>query len=99
MSKESQEVKKGGGSKWTSDNWRVGKQEGAKEVDNTGVHGSCLPEEWKLQKIYKHLKIDTNSFLTWLVESVYPSTESLPCYITLSPKQAKSKSKVQRAVL
>ena len=96
MSKESQEAKKGGEVKWTSDSWRVRKQEGAKEVDNTGVYGSCMPAEWKLQSLYKDLKVDTNSFLTWLVESVYPSTESLPYYITLS---AKSKSKVQRAVL
>ena len=80
-------------------NWRSRKQEKAKTVDEPGVYGHCMPAEWKLQKMYKQLKIDTNKFTTWLVESVYPCNESLTCseslpqYITLSRKQAKGMSK------
>ena len=71
------------------ENWRSRKQEKSKTVDETGVYGESMPSEWKLQKLYKQLKIDNNNFITWLVESVYPFTEGLPSYITLSRKQAK----------
>ena len=69
--------------------WRVRKPEKAKGADETGVYGDCMPAEWKLQKMYKHLKVENNKLITWLVESTYPCSKSLPPYITLSRKQAK----------
>ena len=82
-----------------SGNWRFRKERKATREDVAGVYGDCMPAEWKLQRMYKQLKTDTNRFTTWLVESVYPCPEDLPCseslppYITLSPKQAKGMSK------
>ena len=98
VTKESGEGKESGGEKGSgevreiSDNWRFRKQE---KADETGVYGEAMPAEWKLQKLYKQLKINNNKFITWLVEKVYPCSESLPCsdslppYITLSPNQSK----------
>lgn len=107
-SKEIREAKESSsGSRETkeiSGNWRFRKERKVTREDVAGVYGDCMPAEWKLQKMYKHLKIDTNKFITWLVESVYPCTEglpyseSLPPYITLSPKQAKGMSQPDRAV-
>ena len=71
------------------ENWRSRKQETAKTADEASVYGECMPAEWVLKKLYKELKINNNNFITWLVESVYPCTEGLPPYITLSDKQAK----------
>lgn len=94
-SKESGEEKGSGETKETLGSWRLRKRERTKAMDETGVHGDCIPAEWKLQKMYKQLKIDNNMFTTWLVESVYPCgrslscSESLPPCITLSRKQAK----------
>lgn len=79
-----------------SGSWRVRKQEKAKGVDETEVYGDCMPAEWKLQKMYKQLKVDTNRFTTWLVESVYPCGQDLPPYITLSRMQVKGMSKPDR---
>ena len=71
------------------ENWRSRKPEEAKKVDEASVYGECMPSEWELGKLYKHMKIDNNNFITWLVESVYPCTDELPPYISLSRKQAK----------
>ena len=74
------------------------------EEDVTANYGYCIPAEWKLQKMYKQLKVDNNKFTTWLVESIYPCSEGLPCngdlppYITLSPKKSKGMSNPDRAV-
>lgn len=103
-SKESGEEKGSGETKETLGSWRLRKRERAKAMDETGVHGDCIPAEWKLQKMYKQLKIDNNKFTTWLVESVYPCGRSLSCIetlppcITLSRKQAKGMSKPDWAV-
>ena len=83
------ETKTCGEMKAKFENWRSRKQEKAKTVDEASVYGEIMPSEWMLQKLYKQLKINNNNFITWLVESVYPSTEGLPSYITLSRKQAK----------
>ena len=80
------------------ENWRSRKQEKAKTVDEASVYGECMPSEWMLQKMYKQMKIDNNNFITWLVESVYPCTEDLPPYITLSRKQAKGQSERDQTV-
>ena len=80
------------------ENWRSRKQENAKTVDEASVYGECMPSEWMLQKMYKQMKIDNNNFITWLVESVYPCTEDLPPYITLSRKQAKGQSERDQTV-
>ena len=69
-------------------NWRVGKQKEAPEADSQKVYGGSMPPEWKLKGMYKRLKVHNAEFTTWLVESVYPSLETLPFYITLSDKQA-----------
>ena len=67
----------------------------ATREDLAGLYGHVMPAEWKLEKMYKELKIDTNRFITWLVESIYPCpegllcSESLPSHIKLAPKQAK----------
>ena len=82
MSQESGEVK------GILGNWRVGKQKEAPEVDRPKVYGGSMPSEWELKGMYKRLKVDNAEFTTWLVDSVYPSLESLPFYITLSDKQA-----------
>ena len=73
-----------------SGNWRVRKQKEAAEADRDRpkVYGGSMPPEWKLVGMYKHFKIDNTEFTTWLVESVYPSLESLPFYIRLEDKQA-----------
>ena len=71
------------------ENWRSRKQEKAKTLDEASVYGESMPSEWMLQKLYKQLKINNNNFITWLVESVFPCTEGLPRYITLSSKHAK----------
>lgn len=92
-SRESRETKACGETKERSGDWKFWKQDKAKKVDEIGVYGDCIPPEWRLQKMYKQLKIDNNKFTTWLVESVYPRSESLPSYITLSRKQAKGMSK------
>ena len=107
-SKGSREAKKSsngsGEMKETSGNWRIRKDEKATKVEEANVYGDGMPAEWKLQKMYKQLKIDTNKFITWLVESVYPCIEGLHCserlppYITLSCKQAKGMSQTDRAV-
>lgn len=60
-----------------------------KEENVPKVYGVNIPPEWKLQEMYKQLKVDNNNFITWLVESVYPNTEGLPSYITVSRQQAK----------
>ena len=70
-------------------NWRVREQKEAPKADLPEVCGGSMPPEWKLQRMYKPFKVDNAEFTTWLVESVYPSLESLPFYITLSDKQAK----------
>ena len=82
LSQESREVE------GISGNWRVRKQKEAAEVDRPKVYGGSIPPEWKLVGMYKQLKVDNAKFTTWLVESVYPSVESLPFYIALSDTQA-----------
>ena len=103
--REAKESSSGSGeTKEISGNWRFRRERKATREDVAGVYGDCIPAEWKLQKMYKQLKIDTNKFVTWLVESVYPCTEdlpyneSLPPYITLSPKQAKGMSQSDQVV-
>ncbi len=102
-------MKESGEIREISRNWRVRKEEKGTTVDEigehvTGIDGKCMPAEWKLQKMYKRLKVDNNKFTTWLVETIYPCTENLPCnanlphYITLSPKQSKGRSKPNRVV-
>ena len=85
-----------GGSKLES--WRVRKGEGSKEANVPRVYGGSMPPEWKLQRLYKRLKTDNTNFTTWLVESVHPTIESLPPYITLSRKQAKGKHATDPAI-
>ena len=87
--KESGETKESGEMKERFGSWRVGEQKEAKRAVEIGVYGECMPAEWKLQNMYKRLKVDNNKFTTWLVESVYPCSESLPPYVTLLRKQAK----------
>ena len=70
-------------------NWRVRKQKETAEAYRPKVYGGSMPPEWKLVGMYKHFKVDNAEFTTWLVETVYPSVQSLPFYITLSDKQAK----------
>ncbi|CAF9922492.1 MAG: hypothetical protein ALECFALPRED_002100 [Alectoria fallacina] len=82
MSKLSGEMKDLSGS------WRVRKRE-----DVTRVYGEAMPAEWRLQQLYKQLKVNNNKFTTWVVESIYPCSESLPSYVTLSHEQAKDYSK------
>ena len=83
VSQESGEVK------GVSGNWRVKVQKEAPKVDWPKVYGGSIPPESRLKVLYKHFKIDNDKFTTWLVESVYPSVESLPSYITLPKKQDK----------
>ena len=72
-------------------NWRMREQKEAAEADRPkAVYGGSMPPEWKLVGMYKQMKVDNAEFTNWLVESVYPSVESLPSYITLSNKQAES---------
>ena len=71
-----------------SGNWRARKQKEAAEVNTPKVYGGSMPPGWKLVGMYKQLKADNAKLTTWLVESVYPSPESLPFYITLSDTQA-----------
>ena len=81
-----------GQGKETRGSWSIrglGKAKETERSEETKVYGDLMPAEWKLQKLYKQLKVDNNKFTTWLVESVYPCTESLPSYITLSRKQTK----------
>ena len=85
----SERVKGTGDAKGMLGSWRVRREVTASEVDVPVVYGGSMPTEWKLQRMYKQLKVDNTNFITWLVESVYPSIESLPSYITLSRKQAK----------
>lgn len=93
--KESGEEKESGELREMSSNWRIRKQEGAERAGETGMYGEAMPAEWKLQKMYKQLKINNNKFITWLVEKVYPCSEGLPCsdnlppYITLTRNQGK----------
>ena len=79
-------------------NWRVGKQKETAEADRPKVYGGSMPPEWKLVGMYKHFKVDNAEFTTWLVESIYPSVESLPFYIKLSDKQAKGKPEADPSV-
>ena len=80
-------------------NWRMREQKEAAEADRpTAVYGGSMPPEWKLVAMYKQLKVDNAEFTKWLVESVYPSVESLPSYITLSGKQAEGECK-NRSIL
>lgn len=103
-SKESREtgwVPQGKETKGTKDmlgSWRVQKQAKGNVANVSGIYGGCMPPEFELQRMYKQLKIDNNRFTTWLVESVYPCIESLPPYITLSPKRAKGEPQPDRAV-
>lgn len=102
-------MKESGEIREISRDWRVRKEEKGTRVDEigedvTGIYGICMPTEWKLQKMYKRLKVDNNKFTTWLVETIYPCSENLPCnanlphYITLSPKKSKGRSKPDPAV-
>ena len=99
-SKGSGETKGSGEMRGVLGSWRVRRQEQPSRADEGGVYGGCMPAEWKLQALYKCLKIDTNNFSTWLVESTYPCSESqlcnesLPPYVTLCREQAKGKSKL-----
>ena len=86
----------GAETKLTSGSWRARRQEKEDGVKETGVYADSMPPEWKLQKMYKQLKIATNGFTTWLVESVYPCGEDLPFYITR--EQAKGEGKPDRVV-
>ena len=81
------------------ENWRSRKQEKAKTLDEASIYGEDMPSEWMLQKLYKQLKINNNNFITWLVESVYPFTEALPPFITLSRKQAKGTTQRNQTVI
>ena len=83
------ETKMCGAMKAKIENWRSRKQENVKTLDESSVYGECMPSEWELGKLYRQMKIDNNQFITWLVESIYPCTDDLPPYITLSHKQAK----------
>ena len=79
-----------------SDMWqrcRDKKTEIVKEANVPKVYGVNIPPEWELQRMYKQLKMYNTNFTTWLVESVYPTIESLPSHITLSRKQAKREPK------
>lgn len=86
MSKLSGEMKDLSGS------WRVRKRE-----DVTRVYGEAMPAEWRLQQLYKQLKVNNNKFTTWVVESIYPCSESLPSYVTLSHEQAKGEQAKSRS--
>ena len=83
MSPESGEVR------GISGNWRVGKPKKAPEADEPKAYAGSMPPECQLIGMYKQLKVENAKFTTWLVESIYPSLERLPFYITLSDKQAK----------
>ena len=84
--------------KGISGNWRVGKPKKAPEADESKAYGGSMPPESTLIGMYKHFKVDNAEFTTWLVESVYPSLERLPFYITLSDKQAKGECEASRSV-
>lgn len=78
-----------------SGDWRVRRQKTATKEDLGEVYGYRIPPESQLQMLYKNLKVDTNRFLTWLVEAIYPCPKGLPCseslppYVNLAPKQGK----------
>ncbi len=82
-----------------SGNWRDRRQEDAKPVDLSGVYGEEMPAESKMKTLYRDQKIDTNKFIEWLVESVYRSTESLPCYVTRTENQDKGEQKLNHAAI
>ena len=46
------------------------------------IYGNTLPEQDILQKIYKELKTNTNKFIEWLIQKVFPGGD-LPNYITI----------------
>ena len=106
---DSARMKESGEMREISMSWRVRKQEKGTRVDEIGVdvtsiYGTCMPAEWKLVKMYKQLKVENNKFTTWLVESIYPCSESLPCnanlpyYISLSQQKTKGRTKPDREV-
>ena len=87
--RDSGDEKQSGGLREKASSWRVQGQEKAERADETRVYGETIPAEEKLKSMYKNLKINNNKFTTWLVEKMYPCSEDLPPYITLSSHQSK----------
>ncbi len=96
---ETEQANESGKKQTVSGSWRDRRQETAKPADLSGVYGEDLPAEETLIRLYKSQKVDTNKFIEWLVESVYPSAESLPSYITPSRDQIKGEHKLNHAAI